>query len=319
MFAPPVIARRLTAVTLIVAAVALPAACDVRQPSGRLGSLADLSGLSYVVGSKDFDEQIVLCHLTSLVLRDAGAEVTDRCNTGTTEQTRAALERGDISLYWEYTGTAWADFMAQSSRPSDAEMLRAVRERDLRTSGIVWLDPSSVNNTYAFAMAARRAAELRIHTISDMFAYLRSDRPGAVCLEQEYASRDDGMRGLQAAYGGGIPPSRIHVLNKDVVYQATADDVCQFGEVYSTDGRVLDLDLALLTDDRLYHVTYAPTPTIRDDILRRGPQVAAVLNGLSAALDHRSMLELNSRVSAGHEPPEEIARTWLTERGLIAD
>ena len=63
-------------------------------------------------------------------------------------------------------------------------------------------------------VAAIRAAQLGLRTITDMANYVRSGQPGTVCMETEYSSRDDGIRGLEKAYGFTIPPDRTEVLDQ---------------------------------------------------------------------------------------------------------
>ena len=310
--------RRSSRLALVLAALIVTAACGPPANPGSLAAAADLSGQTYVVGSKDFDEQLVLCEITVAALEEAGASVTDRCDLGSTDETRQALLDGDISMYWEYTGTAWASFMREPERIPDADVLAQVRQRDLADNDIVWLRPGGFNNTYAFAVAGGPAAALQLNTISDMLAYLRSDQPGTICVEPEYHSREDGLRGLQRLYEAEIPPDRVQVIGENLIYQSTADQVCLFGEVYSTDGRILQFGLKVLEDDRNYHVTYTPVPTLRRDAYDRAPEVARVLDPLSAALDYPTILELNSQVSAGYESPRDVARAWLATHGFIS-
>ncbi|MEV1291449.1 glycine betaine ABC transporter substrate-binding protein [Pseudonocardia sp. NPDC049635] len=317
MIAPTTVLRRSTGLALLLATLIVTAACGPPTAAGSLAAAADLSGQTYVVGSKDFDEQLVLCQITVAALEAAGASVTDRCNLGSTDETRQALLDGDISMYWEYTGTAWASFMRERERIPDADVLAQVRQRDLADNDIVWLRPAGFNNTYAFAVAGGPATALQLDTISDMLAYLRSDQPGTICVEPEYHSREDGLRGLQRLYEAEIPADRVQVIGEDLIYQSTADQVCLFGEVYSTDGRILHFGLKVLEDDRDYHVTYTAVPTLRREVYDRAPEVARVLDPLSAALDYPTILELNSQVSAGFESPQDVARDWLATHGFI--
>ncbi|MFP5070467.1 glycine betaine ABC transporter substrate-binding protein [Pseudonocardia nantongensis] len=315
-------ARRIPLLALLLATALLTAACGMSStgPGAAPGSLArqaDLSGHTYVVGSKNGDEQQLLCQITITGLQSAGASVTDRCGIGGSDVTRQALLSGDISLYWEYTGTAWASFLPGTHRLPDDQVLRELRERDLAENGIAWLRPTGFENTHAFTVDGSTSARLNLHTISDMAAYLRSGRPGTVCVEAEYSSREDGLRGLQQAYGFEIPPDRIQVLDAGLIHRSTADGVCQFGEVGTSDGRIPGLGLRVLDDDRGYHVTDNAAPTIRKDVLDQAPEVARILDTLSGALDRSTILSLNSKVSAQGRVPRDVARAWLDERGFI--
>ena len=155
------------------------------------------------------------------------------------------------------------------------------------------------------------------HPWRTMAAYVRSGQPGDVCVETEYASRADGLAGLQRAYGFELPRDRRETLEQGLIFQSTADGVCLFGEVAATDGRIPALGLKVLTDDRGYHITYSAVPVFRADVFDRAPQVADLFAPITAALDQQTMQQLNGRVSAGGQSPRDVARAWLAERGFI--
>ncbi|MGH3695955.1 MAG: glycine betaine ABC transporter substrate-binding protein [Pseudonocardiaceae bacterium] len=309
----------------LAATAALVAGCGVLDrggPPAEAGSLAQqviLEGQSYIVGGKLADEQLVLCQIAVAALESVSAAVTDRCNVGGTDVTRNALLGGDIDLYWEYTGTAWVTFLGQQPIQDSTAQYEAVKERDLTQKKIVWLQPTPFNNTYSFAVNKERARQLGLSTLSDMAAYVRSDQPGDICIEVEYQNRDDGFVGLQRSYGFQAPPDRLRVLQAGVIYQATADQKeCLFGEVYTTDGRIPQLGLTVLQDDKRYHPLYNAAPTMRTDVYDRDPNIATVFAPISAALTNEVMAELNRQRSAEGKSARRVARVWLAQQGFIA-
>ena len=308
----------------LAAATALVAGCVGLSSSGppaKAGNLArqvNLEGQSYTVGGKNFDEGLVLCQIAVAALESVNATVTDRCNIGGTDTTREALLRGDIDLYWEYTGTAWVTFLSQKPIKDSQAQYEAVKERDLTQNKIVWLRPTPFNNTYAFAVTKEWAQQLGLRTLSDMAAYIRSGRPGNICIEAEYQNRDDGFAGLQRTYGFQALPDRVRVLQTGAIYQATADEKeCLFGEVFTTDGRIPQLGLTVLRDDKLYHPLYNAAPTIRKDVYDRDPNIATVFAPISAALTNEVMAELNRQRSAEGRSERRVARDWLARQGFI--
>lgn len=314
------------AVALAIIAVTVPlvflldrSAGDAEAAHVPLSEIADLSGQHYVVGGKNISaEQGILCEITVAALRAARADATGRCSVGGTEATRHALLTGEIDLYWEYTGTAWQVFLGQDSPISDPAVLyEQVRKRDLQDNGVVWADRAQFDDTYAFAVNGDTTNRPAIDSLSGMAAYIRSGAPGDVCVEREYRSRPDGLVNLQRAYGFTIPPDRLRVLPANDIYQATANGQCLFGEVFTTDGRIPDLKLSVLTDDKNYHVTYNPAPTIRKDAYDRNPDVAKVLAPIARALDHGTILGLNAEVSSYGEDQRDVARRWLSDQGFI--
>ncbi|MGJ9412581.1 glycine betaine ABC transporter substrate-binding protein [Aeromicrobium sp. CF4.19] len=281
-----------------------------------------LEGASITVGSKDFDEQLILGHISRLALENAGAEVTDEINTGGTDVARAALESGDIDTYWEYNGTAWISFFGETEPvPDRIEQYEVVRDRDLEENDLHWLAPSQFNNTYALAYAPEAAEDLgNPETLSDLGDLIENDPDAAtLCVESEFSARDDGLPGMEEAYGYEFPDENVEELDTAVVYSATADrDPCNLGEVFSADGRVSGLDLTVLEDDEGFFPLYNASPVFTDEIFTEyGDELSEIFDPISEALTQEEMTTLNERVSVDLEQPEDAAEDWLSENGFI--
>jgi osmoprotectant transport system substrate-binding protein len=313
-----------------IAALALVAtACGDSLEGDAAGDAADveagtesLDGADITVGSKDFDEQLVLGEISVALLEDAGANVTNEVNLGGTDAARAALVNGDIDHYWEYTGTAWISFFEEDSPIADrVEQYEAVRDRDAQERGLFWLEPTPFNNTYGIALSQEAYEDLgQPDTISAMGELIDED-PDAVtlCVESEFNVRDDGLPGMEEHYGIEVPGSNVTVLDTGVIYGATADrDPCNFGEVFTTDGRIAALDLVVLEDDQAFFPLYNVSPVfVEEAYATYGATLAELYAPVASALDDETMASLNARVSADGERPADVARDWLTENGFI--
>jgi len=281
-----------------------------------------LDGASITVGSKDFDEQLILGTISKLALENAGADVTDEINTGGTDVTRAALTSGEIDTYWEYNGTAWISFFKETEPIADRiEQYEVVRDRDLEENDLHWLQPADFNNTYALAYASEAAEDLGSpETLSDLGALIESDPDSAtLCVESEFSARDDGLPGMEETYGFEFPKDNVTVLDTAIVYSATAKrDPCNFGEVFTSDGRVSSLDLTVLEDDEGFFPLYNPSPVFTDEVYSEySEELDAIFDPISAALTQEEMTALNERVSVDLELPEDVAEDWMSENGFI--
>jgi osmoprotectant transport system substrate-binding protein len=310
--------------TAVAALLAGCAGGGLQQSSGssaQAGSLAakvDLKGQTYTVGSKDFDEQLVLCEMTIAVLQSAGATVNPKCNVGGTEATRNALLGGQIDMYWEYTGTAQVTFFGGKPIQDAQQQYQTVKNADLTKNQIAWLAPSAFNNTYAFGISEAKAQELGITSDSDMAAYYTKGGTGTTCVESEYLNRDDGLPGFLKTYGFTLPAGQPTVLQTGAVYQATSDPTkCLFGEVFTTDGRIPALKLRVLTDDKTYHPLYNAALTVRKSVYDKNPAIADLFAPISAALTNDEMLKLNGQKSSENIPERKVARDWLVSKGFI--
>jgi osmoprotectant transport system substrate-binding protein len=289
---------------------------------GEDGAAASLEGAEITVGSKDFDEQLILGNISKLLLEDAGATVIDQINLGGTDAARAALTSGEIDHYWEYTGTAWISFFEEEDPiPDRVDQYEAVRERDLEENDLYWLTPSQFNNTYGLAYAREAADDLgNPETLSDLGSLIENEPDKAtLCVESEFPARNDGLPGMEETYGYEFPDDNVTVLDTGVVYSATADrDPCNFGEVFTTDGRIAALDLVVLEDDKNFFPLYNVSPVFVAEVYEQyGEELEAIYEPVAEALDAETMQQLNARVSAEGERPEAVAEDWLTENGFI--
>ena len=145
-----------------------------------------LDGAEITVGSKDFDEQLILGNISKIALENAGATVVDQINLGGTDAARAALLNGDIDTYWEYNGTAWISFMENDDPIADpVEQYEAVRDAELENEQVHWLAPAQFNNTYGLAYLTSAADELgNPETLSDL-ADIIAENPelATLCVE----------------------------------------------------------------------------------------------------------------------------------------
>ncbi|HMG41641.1 MAG TPA: glycine betaine ABC transporter substrate-binding protein [Acidimicrobiales bacterium] len=128
----------------------------------------DLSGASLTVSSKEFTEQLILGHITKLVLEGAGADVDDQIGLVGSTSVRDALTSGEVDLYWEYLGTGWVTYLDNTEAIADpVEQYEAVRDADA-ANGVTWLEPAPFNNTYAIAVSDENAEALGITSISEI-------------------------------------------------------------------------------------------------------------------------------------------------------
>ena len=303
-----------------VAALAL-SGCAASDESSSGGTLSeyDLSGVSVAVGSKDFDEQLILGEMMVAAFEAAGAEVDNKVNLGGTNVARAALESGEIDIYMEYNGTGWTVHLGQSDPSFDPEVLTSgVRERDLAENGIVWVGRSPFNNTYGFASSPEvTEANGGAFDLKSMMEYVRDNSDAVVCMESEFPSRPDGLILTETHAGIELPDNQQLILDTGIIYTETANNNCDFGEVFTTDGRIPALGLTLVTDPGV-NILYNVSGTIRQDKYNEAPEAFdGIIEAVLAPLDNIKMAELNGKVSAEGEDPGDVARQFLVDEGLI--
>jgi len=279
-----------------------------------------LSGVSLTVGSKDFDEALVLGEMLVQAFGPAGADVGNQVGLGGTSVARTALTSGEIDVYPEYNGTGWAVHLEQEDPSFDsAELTANVKEMDFDKNNIVWIGRSPFNNTYGFVSSPEvTEANGGAFTTQTFMEYVRDNPDATVCMETEYPDRPDGLILTEEATGIQMPDGQVSILDTGVIYTETANNNCTFGEVYTTDGRIPALSLTLVEDPGV-NIVYNVSASMRGETYDQAPdQFEAIVAAILQPLDNDTMAELNKRVSADGEEASAVANDFLVSNGIIA-
>lgn len=295
-----------------------PMTDDVRP--GSIGQGRPLEGAELTVTSKDFTENLILGAVMGIAFQAAGAEVLDRTGIQGSFGAREAVRSGDADAMYEYTGTAWITYQGNSTPVTDPRrQWRAVRDADLK-NGLTWLPPAPLDNTYALALNRANAAKYETKTLSDV-AVLAAKEPGAVtlCVEGEFAHRADGLPGLQKTYGMNLPARNITHMDTGIIYTQAAKGSCVYGEVFTTDGRIASMGLAVMDDDRKFFPHYNAAPEVNSRTLKEWPEIADVLAPVTERLDNAVARELNAKVDVDGEDPHQVALEWMVAEGFVRE
>ena len=296
---------------LILPLLALLTAVTVIACTG--GGGGESSGAPIRVGSKDFTEQFILGEMYALVLENAGLQVERKLNLGGTPVAQAGLESGEIDLYPEYTGTGLLTVLKLPTESDRQTAFDKVAQGYKEQFNLVWLDPAPMNNTQALAMTQEKSDALEIKTISEMAA--KADQLVMIGAP-EFAERQDGLPGLQAAYGN-FQLKEYKAVDSGLRYKGLVDGDADVAVAYGTDGEISAFDLVLLEDDKKLFPPYQVAPVVRQAAIDANPDIADALNALAPKLTDAVMQRLNYEVSGNQREPEEVAKEFLTQEGLV--
>ncbi len=289
--------------SLFLVLVSLVAACNVigGQPK------------AVRVGSKDFTEEFIVGNMYADLLEANGIPVERKLNLGGTPVLQQALVSDQVDLYPEYTGTGLLTVLKLPSNTDRQQVFNTVKDEYQKQFNLVWLNPAPMNNTQALAMKKDVAQAKGIKTISDMAAQASEL---TMIGPPEFEQREDGLPGIQAAYGNFQLKEYIPVdpgLRYEGLVNGQADVVVAFG----TDGQIAAYDLLVLQDDKGLFPPYQIAPVVRQQALDAYPKVADVLNQLAPLLDDATMQRLNFEVDGKKREPAEVAHEFLVQQGLI--
>ena len=142
----------------------------------------------------------------------------------------------------------------------------------------------------------------------------------SICVGGEFATRPDGLPGLEEAYDFELPADAVTALDEDaLVYSEVDAGNCTFGSIFATDGRVGALGLTVLEDDEGFFPPFNGSLTVRADVLEANPELEELFAPISEALDDETMVELNAQVDVEGEDPEDVARAWLDENSDLVE
>ena len=267
------------------------------------------------VGGKNFTEQQLMAEMTTQLLKGKGIEADKKAGMGSAVL-RSAQENGQIDLYWEYTGTSLITYNKVTDKLSMEDTYKKVKELDA-AKGLVWLNASKANNTYALAMRKAESEAKNIRSLSDLAKAVKGGANLSLASNAEFAARPDGLKPMQEAYGFEFTRDNVRRMDSGLTYQALKEKQVDIALVFATDGRIPAFDFVVLVDDKHFFPAYALTPVITKKAMDANPKIAPLLNALSAKLDDATMARLNASVDVDKKTIEEVSTKFLKDSGLL--
>jgi osmoprotectant transport system substrate-binding protein len=319
--------RRTFTSVLAVAALMAASACGgddplAEEPSGGSGdSDAAADKGSIVVGGQDFTEMQIMASIYELMLTDAGYDVQTKL-VSTRDVYLPDLKAGKIDIVPEYAGSITDELQAQENGPNapqvssnDIDETMTALNKLLQPQGLAALEPAEATDQNAFAVTTDYAEENQLETLTDLGGL---GEPVTLAAAEDCAQRPDCAIGLEKTYGLEI----AKVLPLGFGSQQTKDSViegeAQLGLVGTSDGSLEELGLVILEDDKGLQVSQNLVPVVSQQALQDNPDLEEIFNELSGALTTEDLAELNAAVDLQREKPDDVARQYLTDEGLIS-
>jgi len=135
-------------------------------------------------------------------------------------------------------------------------------------------------------------------------------------FDAEFLTRPDGYKGLSEQYGFKFVSAPIQ-MDPGLMYRAVADGAVDVIDGFATDGRIPAYGLVVLKDNQGFFPPYYAAPLVRQETLKKFPELKEVLNGLAWKLTDVTMQGLSYQVDEKGRKASEVAREFLVEQGLI--
>ena len=262
------------------------------------------------VGTKNFTEQLILGEIVAQALeREISTPVERRFYLAGSYICQQAILSGRIDLYVEYTGTALAAILKQSTPSDSRKVFEIVRDEYQRRFQLSVLPSLGFNNSFALAMRGDDARSKGITRLSQLAAFAPNMRMG---VGYEFLERADGYNGLAKTYAlqFAAPPS---VMDLGLLYRALQARQVDIVAGSNTDELISALGLVVLEDDRNYFPPYDAVPVVRTRSVNEISGLRSALSRLSGSITTEDMRHMNYAVDGNKEDAADVARKFLAK------
>jgi osmoprotectant transport system substrate-binding protein len=309
------LARTFTATGLTLAAVLL-AACGgnanplSEQSSAAPSGSASAGGGPIVVGSANFTESNIIAEIYSQALAAKGIQSSTKLGIGSREVYIKALQDKSIAIVPEYTGNLLLNFDPNATAKSAADVEAALAQalpadlKVLKSSVAVDQDVYVVSKDFSDKNAVTSLADL-------------SKITGGVTVggNSELEERAYGPKGLTSVYGIKVKefkPYDSAELKASELKKGNID----VADMFTTDSAIGRNQLVQLKDPSGLILPQNVIPLVRSEVADN-TTVTTALDAVQAALTTEDLIALNSKVDNDKQDPDEVAKEWLTSKGLV--
>jgi osmoprotectant transport system permease protein len=268
-----------------------------------------------VIAGKKWTEQYILPYIIAEYVKDkTNYHVKVEEGLGETPILNGAIQKGDIDMYVEYTGTGLLTILKEKYNPSltPNDVYKKVKQGYTEKYHLAWLKPLGFENTYALALNQQKYQQLGAKTVSDLAQESSQLVFGGPA---DFYEREDGYNGLVQTYNLSFNDKRT--LDANLMYDAVKNGKADVIPAYTTDGRIPRYHLGILKDDKHFFPPYYAAPIVREDTLKKFPKLKDVVNQLGGKISEKDMAEMNAKVDIDKQDPRDVAREFLKEKGLI--
>jgi osmoprotectant transport system substrate-binding protein len=302
--------RGLALGAMVVAFSLLAVACggdDDDDDAGSNGGGEDRGALD--VGAKDFPSAQLISQLYGQVLAADGYDVS-YTDLGPTETTYPALEEGEIDLYGEYQGTLLSYLEGEPT--ADAEETNELLQDALGDGSVVASGPSSAVDVNGFYVTTETAEQYGLETVSDLKPVAGELTFGGPpeCEERPLCLGDRS----QELYGLQFREVQKLDVGGPVTVTALEDGSIQVAILF-TGSSVLRDNFVLLEDDQGLQPADNAIAVWKRDV--DSEALSSAVERVNEVLTTEVYNELSLRISEEREDPEDVAQTFLEEKGLL--
>lgn len=266
------------------------------------------------IATKPMTEQFIIGEMLSLLIQDRTnltVELTKGVGGGTAN-IQPALLKGDFDMYPEYTGTGWLYVLKKTDIPEDKILYDQLVKEYYDNYKLQWVGLYGFNNTYGLVVQNDIAQKYNISTYSDL---AKNSKDLVFGAEYDFFEREDGYNALKDAYNFEFK----NTVDLDIGLKYDAIDQKQIDvmNIFTTDGRLSTSPVKVLIDDKKFYENYYCGTVVREDTLKKNPELKPVLELMNNLISEQEMAKMNYDVEGKGMDEKAVAKDFLVSKGLL--
>lgn len=267
------------------------------------------------IATKPMTEQFILGEMLKLVIEDTtdySVELTKGIGGGT-NNIMPAMESGDFDLYPEYTSSGYIMVLKHDSDGiSDEDMWKQLQKEYKDKYDMSWIGQYGFNNTYALIIREEAAKKYNLTKTSQLANVSDELVFGG---NSDYIERKDGFHLLCDTYG--LKFKDVKDIDIGLKYEALKKGDIDVSNGFTTDAQLSNDNVRVLEDDKHLQVNYFCSNVVRNDTLKSHPGLEEAIMKLDNSITDKEMASLNYKVEVEGKEDVQVAKDYLTEKGII--
>ena len=267
------------------------------------------------IATKPMTEQFILGEMLKLVIEDTtdySVELTKGIGGGT-NNIMPAMESGDFDLYPEYTSSGYIMVLKHDSDGiSDEDMWKQLQKEYKDKYDMSWIGQYGFNNTYALIVREEAAKKYNLTKTSQLAEVSDELVFGG---NSDYIERKDGFHLLCDTYG--LKFKDVKDIDIGLKYEALKKGDIDVSNGFTTDAQLSNDNVRVLEDDKHLQVNYFCSNVVRNDTLKSHPGLEEAIMKSDNSITDKEMASLNYKVEVEGKEDVQVAKDYLTEKGII--
>ncbi len=287
-------------------------ACSTSNPLSTTSSAASASagsGAPLVVGSQQYYSNEIIAELYAQVLEKAGLKVTRQYQIGQREVYVPEITGGKIDVFPEYNGN-FLQYLDKTATVTDTASIQAALAKVL-PSGLRVLNAAAATDQDTYTTTKALADQYGLKSLADLS---KVTKPLTVAANSEFATRPYGPPGLKSVYGATVTLVPVEDGGGPLTVKALTDGKADLADLYSASPAIATNNFVVLEDPKNLILPQNVVPVVSSKVDKAAEDL---INKVSAALSADDLRKLNAQSVTDQKKSADIAKAWLTSKGLL--